>query len=239
MKQEQGARIAEEIRRLNQKVEVERSSIFEAFYVHIPERFEHLSLSNIDWIEKKNPKLVKALMDFSKDYLEAVGKNGFLLVGPSGSGKTSAMYAMFRDLVKQAHEKELKMLESWKQTSLDVIQKGERPTPWLSGYRNWIKFLTCAAFHNELRAAVGEKKPVEDIIEKYSDWCQVLFLDDLGSTSPTDYFLENLFLLVDSRYAEGLSTVFSSNLTLTEMGKQMGDRIPRRIADMCQPFELI
>jgi DNA replication protein DnaC len=72
------------------------------------------------------------------------------------------------------------------------------------------------------------------IIKHYSD-CAILFLDDFGTTKPTDWALQILYTIINNRY-EGLKkTVFTSNFSLPEVAKLYGDdRITSRIERMCQ-----
>lgn len=70
----------------------------------------------------------------------------------------------------------------------------------------------------------------------------VLALDDLGAETPTPFSVETLTSLLDARYAAGLPTVVTSNLSLGELselwGGHAGERIASRIAGMCERIEV-
>lgn len=59
----------------------------------------------------------------------------------------------------------------------------------------------------------------------------LLFLDDLGSSKVTDWALDTLFYILDTRYNEMRPTIISSNLVPgEELTELVGDRIVSRIA---------
>ncbi len=66
--------------------------------------------------------------------------------------------------------------------------------------------------------------------------CDLLILDDLGSERSSDYALEQLFLIVDTRYRVGKPLIVTTNLTAEEL-KHPADlryeRIYDRIAELC------
>lgn len=66
----------------------------------------------------------------------------------------------------------------------------------------------------------------------------VLVIDDLGAEKASEWVAETLFKIVDKRYREVLPTVITSNLSLGELADRLGDRIPSRIAEMCDVIKL-
>lgn len=75
--------------------------------------------------------------------------------------------------------------------------------------------------------AIDEAK--QSIIAPYLD-CDVLIIDDLG-TEPIykNVTLEYLYLIANERYNSGKSTVFSTNLTLSEFRDRYGERVLSRL----------
>ncbi len=66
----------------------------------------------------------------------------------------------------------------------------------------------------------------------------LLILDDFGAERSTDYAIENVYNIIDSRYRSGKPLILTTNLTLEEM-KRTDDRRYQRIYDrvfsMCFP----
>lgn len=79
----------------------------------------------------------------------------------------------------------------------------------------------------------------EDICSRMSS-IDLLVLDDLGAERSTDYALEQVYNIVDSRYRAGLPVIYTTNLTLEEL-KHPGDmryaRIYDRVLERCFPVE--
>lgn len=71
---------------------------------------------------------------------------------------------------------------------------------------------------------------------------RVLALDDLGVERPTDWAIETLSDLVDTRCAAGLPTIVTSNYSLGQLselwGGMAGKRIASRLAGACERIEV-
>lgn len=69
---------------------------------------------------------------------------------------------------------------------------------------------------------------------------KLLIIDDLGAERGTDYALEKVYDIVDSRYRDGKPVIFTTNLTMQQM-KESSDirytRIYDRIFEMCYPVK--
>lgn len=70
-------------------------------------------------------------------------------------------------------------------------------------------------------------------LENYSSPA-VLLLDDMGVEKNTEWVNEITYKILNYRYENMLPTFFASNLSLEELAKKIGDRIPSRIAEMCK-----
>jgi DNA replication protein DnaC len=76
-----------------------------------------------------------------------------------------------------------------------------------------------------------------DIIKKYTG-TPFLFLDDFGAEKVSEWSLEAIFLLIDTRIREMKPMFITSNLSISEIGKRFNDRIASRIAGVCNILEL-
>lgn len=69
---------------------------------------------------------------------------------------------------------------------------------------------------------------------------KLLIIDDLGAERGTDYALEKVYDIIDSRYRSGKPAIFTTNLTMKQM-KECDDirynRIYDRIFEMCYPVK--
>lgn len=78
----------------------------------------------------------------------------------------------------------------------------------------------------------------ENDVLNYAKECDMLIIDDFGVEKVTEFVLEKLFALVDTRYRSQKAMVITSNLSLDEIRAKFGDRIADRIVDMCFPVEV-
>ena len=111
------------------------------------------------------------------------------------------------------------------------------------------KTYTAACIANELLAqgvSVVMTSLVKLIENGISDLCSrlsaidLLILDDLGAERSTDYALEQVYNIVDSRYRAGLPVIYTTNLTLEELKNPADMRYARiydRVLEKCFPVE--
>lgn len=83
-----------------------------------------------------------------------------------------------------------------------------------------------------LRSKFDDKRAGERGIEEELRGDCVLLLDDLGSEKQTEWTTEIMYRLINGRYEQARPTIFSSNLSLSEVSKRYGDRITSRIVQM-------
>lgn len=103
-----------------------------------------------------------------------------------------------------------------------------------------IRFTTSSEVIMQLRGTFAFNQAEDEIINPLCS-CDVLFLDDLGKESPTDYVLERLFYIINRRYEYDKPIVVTSQFKRSELAKRLsknGDKetaeaIVRRLKDMC------
>ncbi len=61
----------------------------------------------------------------------------------------------------------------------------------------------------------------------------LLHLDDLGAENQTDWVLEQLYSIVNTRYEDERSIIVTTNLQPDELAQQIGARTTSRLTEMC------
>ncbi len=67
---------------------------------------------------------------------------------------------------------------------------------------------------------------------------ELLIIDDLGAEKTSDWVEETIYLLIDERYGKELPTILTSNYSLSDIAKRVGDRVASRITEMCRIVEI-
>jgi DNA replication protein DnaC len=83
----------------------------------------------------------------------------------------------------------------------------------------------------QFRACYAKKTSEVDIINALAD-AELLVLDDVGAERSTDTAREWLFTIIDERYLLRRPIVITSNLPLTALGEQIGERTVDRLLQM-------
>lgn len=131
-------------------------------------------------------------------------RRGVFIHGPAGTGKSHIMKAHFNSLVL------------WK-VEMAINSQTDPRWPY------WIKL---SRYLDALREEEWKirRKAME------ATW---LFLDDLGTSTKTDWAADQVFQLLDERLEGERQTFISSNYNSTELGEMYHARVPSRIAEMC------
>ncbi len=66
----------------------------------------------------------------------------------------------------------------------------------------------------------------------------LLHIDDLGAEKRSDWVLEQLYAIVDERYASNRSIMVTTNLKVTALEEQIGARTVSRLAEMCSTLPM-
>lgn len=81
----------------------------------------------------------------------------------------------------------------------------------------------------------------ENIFMSRMNDAQLLIIDDLGTERNTDYALEKVYNIIDSRYRAGKPLILTTNMTVKEMQETTDIRYKRiydRIFEMCFPVKV-
>ena len=85
----------------------------------------------------------------------------------------------------------------------------------------------------------GGEEQESDVISRMNSAKLVIF-DDLGAERNTDYALEKVYNIIDSRYRRKLPMLLTTNLTIEEMKQEVDRRYTRiydRVFETCYPMQ--
>jgi DNA replication protein DnaC len=85
---------------------------------------------------------------------------------------------------------------------------------------------------NLIRESIDDEDGVAGFLDRLCS-VDLLHLDDVGAQVRTDWTVEQLYSLVNTRYEDTRSIVFTTNLGPAELQEQIGERIFSRLVEMC------
>jgi DNA replication protein DnaC len=87
---------------------------------------------------------------------------------------------------------------------------------------------------DQIKSSYGNYNDGIDEIKLIHGLCktELLVLDDLGSENITNWSQEKIFKIIDKRYTDSRSTIFTTNLSLNEIKATYEDRIFSRLIEM-------
>lgn len=135
---------------------------------------------------------------------------GLYLYGDCGTGKTYNLYGVFKLLVANKLLKQIEEIPS----VINIVE-----------------------FFSELKQTFEDSDSEAQIVDKIKT-DRILLIDDFGTEKLSDWTIEACYRLINHRYVEMKPTFFSSNLSLEEIAKRMGDRFASRIAEMCKIIKI-
>lgn len=98
-----------------------------------------------------------------------------------------------------------------------------------SGVQCRWTFTTAADLYARLRPRHGVDSEAE--FQRYAD-APVLVLDDLGAAKDSEWVEEINYRLINHRYEYMLPTLITSNVPVSELGAQLGERVKSRLTEM-------
>jgi len=125
-----------------------------------------------------------------------------LLAGHNGTGKTFAAGRIF-DKINQDDLREYPFHDNY------FLTQAELNIRWISQQNEYGDTLHLL---NSLRS------------------CKVFVIDDLGTRTPSDAFMDFLYAIIDSRYSRSYSTIITTNLNSIMMRERFGDAFVSRVA---------
>lgn len=93
----------------------------------------------------------------------------------------------------------------------------------------------------QLLTAIRKFTTDEDELINRLNMADLLIIDDLGAENTTDYALEKVYNIIDTRYRCGKPVIITTNLTFEQMKTETDvryERIYDRIFEMCYPIKI-
>ncbi|HEV7938184.1 MAG TPA: ATP-binding protein [Solirubrobacteraceae bacterium] len=85
---------------------------------------------------------------------------------------------------------------------------------------------------NLIREAIEDDDGVVGFLDRLAT-VDLLHLDDVGAENRTDWALEQLYSIINTRYEEERSIIVTTNLKPDELAEQIGPRTVSRLTEMC------
>ena len=154
--------------------------------------------------------------------------------------------------VNKENERNCKICKSYVRRFDEMVEKNQGLLFW--GNAGTGKTYAAACIANEL---LNKMTPVvmtsfikliemfergngqEEMILRRLNEAKLVIFDDLGAERSTDYALEKVYNIVDSRYRRCLPSIYTTNLTIEEMKNEADIRYKRiydRIFENCYPM---
>ncbi len=168
-----------------------------------------LSCYREDLIDEKSGRSSRDIMTaalntcrrFAANYGRDTQKDYLLLNGAAGLGKTFLTHCIAKEL----------------------IDKGRSVIYYSAGELFDLLART--------RFGAGEDEAADDFDDEYMTGCDLLIIDDLGTELTNNFVCSALFQLLNTRIAHGRGMVISTNLSLTDIGRNYSDRISSRLME--------
>jgi len=113
-----------------------------------------------------------------------------------------------------------------------------RKIAFISGLENEGLYIYLPVFLNDLRNSFDGKTPEFEAELEMVNKCKLLIIDDIGSEKLTEWVRERIVSIIHTRVSNGLSTIYTSNLSPEELKEEMGDRISSRILGCSSVVEI-
>ena len=176
---------------------------------NIPRRYLNANLHNYK-VNEHNKAAVLKLKPYITNIIDTVeqGKN-FLFKGfTPGTGKTFHASLLLNEYIYK--------------TCLTARMDFENPI----GY-----FVSYASLMDELRYSKDDEQ-LDQVMEKVKN-VPLLVMDDIGSGTTSQFTNEQTYILLNHRYNNGLSTIFTTNLSSKHLLTALNPRIVSRMNSNC------
>lgn len=194
----------------------------------IIENYPQWLKANVDYIldnvgigDRDKPSVLKLFPHYKPHAKKYISGDGIFITGGYGTGKTWLAVAFLKHIMKQEEPVYDEFYD-------EII------------YPNFKKsfcFKYIPSLLHELQSCHNSNVTLDSLIDFYSN-IKYLVLDDIGVEKPTEWVKTIINTIVHNRYSRKKFTIYTSNLSLEELGQHIDERIASRINGQCQSITL-
>jgi DNA replication protein DnaC len=180
---------------------------------NIPNRYLNANLYNYQ-IDEENEQIADRMKQLLDDVVNVIdeGRNFIFRGVVPGTGKTYHGIMVLNHFIYK--------------TCLTSRMDFENPLAYYIGFSDLMDKLRYYRDDEEIDLLVEKIKNVP-----------VLMLDDVGAGTVSDYMKEQTYLIVNHRYNNGLSTIYTTNFTKQQLLERLNSRILSRMFSNCEDFK--
>jgi DNA replication protein DnaC len=182
---------------------------------NIPKRYLHCTLANFYMRDAGALLAARRKVQEFIDTWNGGGTTGLLLMGGCGSGKTHLAVAVL----------------------LEIINSGKPGRLVFSNFMDLVQEIHASFDSDQVPSKSELLRPLLD--------ADLLVLDELGAQKPTLFVQDVLYYIVNTRYNNELTTIFTTNYfdrpadaKEETLESRVGARLRSRLSEMTEPIEL-
>lgn len=189
--------------------------------INIPEHYQEKTIENYSG----NVKQVEQIKNWADGWNKK--HTSIFICGPVGTGKTHLAIAAAKLIPDmQVNYKSAKWVDDGLESDGGKWVKTDKREAR-------IIFANCVNLMYDINSGIDDGTGIMAKVGPYiSSEYDAVILDDFGINKMTDHTRQILYMIIDSRYSRELSTIITSNLTLSEI-YQIDQRISSRMCEMC------
>ena len=101
-----------------------------------------------------------------------------------------------------------------------------------------VLFINVPKFFIMLKDNITQKNEDITFIKNNVMECDLVIWDDIGTKVGTEFEIENLLSIIDTRISNGKSNIYTSNMSPAELNERVGERLYSRIINTSYNIEL-
>lgn len=195
-------------------------AIWQWFY--IPKRLNGARFDTYLPQSKSQEQALESLKAWAEKGIEKINQGtGLFIHGPVGTGKSHLVISMIFEIICSNPEKFARRREEW--------QFYPNPPEIKFAFINVVDLL--ATIKGSFSGNECEREKADDLMHQVNGF-ELIVLDDIGAEKPTEWVEEQLYAIIDFRYRNQMTTIFTTNCTVGQLENQIGSRSVSRIIDM-------